>query len=70
MVEYDQILDDEHTKLLQDQQYPSDSQFIWHNVSKKNKFLFKINFFFWKLNSDWIRKKSLYTNNKRNSRRN
>ncbi|CAF3888321.1 unnamed protein product [Rotaria sp. Silwood2] len=31
--EYDQILDDEHTKLLQTQQFPSESHFIWNNIA-------------------------------------
>jgi hypothetical protein len=32
ILEYDQILDDEHAKLLQMQSFPSESQFIWNNV--------------------------------------
>ncbi|CAF4801062.1 unnamed protein product [Rotaria socialis] len=31
--EYDQILDDEHTKLLQTQQFPSECHFIWDNIA-------------------------------------
>ncbi|CAF4533134.1 unnamed protein product [Rotaria sp. Silwood1] len=34
--EYDQILDDEHTKLLQTQQFPSESHFIWNNIASEN----------------------------------
>lgn len=34
-LEYDQILDEEHTKLLQTNQYPSEAQFIWNNVGRK-----------------------------------
>ncbi|CAF3955399.1 unnamed protein product [Rotaria magnacalcarata] len=33
IVKYDQILDDEHTKLLQTQQFPSECHFIWDNIS-------------------------------------
>lgn len=29
------MLDDEHTKLLQTHQYPSEAQFIWNNVGRK-----------------------------------
>ena len=29
------MLDDEHTKLLQSHQYPSEAQFIWNNVGGK-----------------------------------
>jgi hypothetical protein len=46
ILEYDQLLDDEHTKLLQTQQFPSECQFIWNNVTKISINIFQLNRFF------------------------
>ena len=43
-LEYDQILDDEHAKLLQTHSYPSEAQFIWNNVRAKEKSDLKMTF--------------------------
>ena len=49
-LDYDQILDEEHTKLIQTQQYPSECQYIWNDVfcpcSEKSKNSFLSNNFF------------------------
>lgn len=69
--DFDQLLDNEHTKLIQTQQYPSDAQFIWNDVKKNENLLFS-SILILRQNriSDRIGTNQIFTKHSRNPRRN